>query len=73
MDPELAALFSRNLRAAMERAGVNQNQLAKAIGMTRAGVGRLYHGTSLPSAEVLVALCRALSVSADRLLGVAKR
>ena len=73
MDPELAAVFARNLRAAIEAAGANQNRLAKQIGMTRGGIGRLYHGQALPSAEALVRIAKALGVTTDRLLGVERR
>lgn len=73
MDPELAAVFARNLRAAIKDAGTNQNRLAKTVGVSRAAIGQYFHGVALPSAEVLVALAKALGVSTDRLLGVSRR
>jgi transcriptional regulator with XRE-family HTH domain len=73
MDPELAALFARNLQRAIKDAGTNQNQLAKAVGLKRATVGTYFHGRSLPSVEALVRIAKALGVSTDRLLGVSRR
>jgi transcriptional regulator with XRE-family HTH domain len=73
MDHALLATFSARLQEAMEAAGVNQNALAGRLGITRAGMGNLYHGTSGPSVGVLVKLSHELSVSSDWLLGISKR
>ncbi len=56
------------LRKAIAATGTNQNQLAHAVGVTRAHINHLCFGTGSLSAHTLILMCRELGVSADWLL-----
>lgn len=48
--------------------GLSQEQLGDLVGVTRQAVSKWESGQSMPDAQSLAALCRALEVSADALL-----
>jgi transcriptional regulator with XRE-family HTH domain len=50
---------SQALRWILENYGISQNKLAVAMGISRANVGRWFHGLD-PSAENIVAITKAL-------------
>ena len=60
--------FARRLRAARERLGVTQEDLATASGIGRIYVARYESGSSAPSIYHLQRLAHALSVSMESLL-----
>lgn len=62
--------INERLRAAREDAELTQDDLAAAIGCTRRQVIRYEQGEQEPTTGRLIALCRALGVSADYLLGL---
>lgn len=70
-----AALFRARLGQAMAQAGLTQADLARASGTDRSTISQLLaaHGTRLPNAQVVAECARALSVSADWLLGLSDR
>lgn len=59
--------FPRRLQRAMNKAGLNQAQLAAQIGVTQAAVSKWLNGT-VPKGDQLLALSNALKVSMERLL-----
>ena len=63
--------FGRRLAAARQGAGMTQMDLSEALGYTTySNVRRWERGEGLPGYEQIVALCRALGVTADHLLGL---
>ena len=50
--------------------GLTQAQLAERSGISTAFVGHIERGTRVMSIETLYALCKALELSADRILGL---
>lgn len=61
------------LRAARERAGLTLAQVAERSGAHLQAVYRIEAGKMDPTASRLAALCRALGVSADAMLGLRPR
>ena len=62
-----AKAFGRNLAAAMDRAGVTPPMLARMTGTSRSTVYNWRSGTSMPSVQALVAVCRALGCTPNDL------
>lgn len=65
METEIPA----RLAVALGVKGVSQANLARTIGVSRAAVNQFVQGNRLPSIVTFAAICRALDVSADFLLG----
>lgn len=70
MDRKLAAVLGVTARAARERAGLTQADVAEQIGIAPEVYGRLERGTMLPSVPTLKRICATLRISADVLLGL---
>lgn len=70
----VAQLFRDRLTAAMTLAGLNQAQLARAIGVDRSTVSQILQGSGarLPNVHLAAAAARHLGVSADWLLGLSE-
>jgi len=70
-----AGLFRDRLGEAMQRRGVSQSALARAVGVDRSTVSQLVKGSGarLPNAQVVGECAAALGVSADWLLGLTDR
>jgi transcriptional regulator with XRE-family HTH domain len=64
------AIDTARLRAARERLGVQQVELADALGLPRSSIGEYERGAKAPRYPAFKRLCRALDVSADWLLGL---
>lgn len=62
--------FGSRLAAAIAARGLTRQQTAEASGLSLDFLYRLLSGRAAPGAETVVALCRALEVSADELLGL---
>ena len=63
--------FAVRLRQAREKAGLTQQQMATAIGLSNYNSYQYWERSQRwPSAEYLSSLCRTLGVSADVLLGL---
>ncbi len=60
--------FGGRLARERKKAGLSQEELAERLHLTRQTISKWETGASLPDVEGLRALCRALGVSADRLL-----
>jgi transcriptional regulator with XRE-family HTH domain len=69
-DLECQRRFSRNLRAARERARLTQADMAEAMDMTVTVYARYERGKIWPSIGALRRLCDVLGCSADLLLGL---
>lgn len=69
-DLECQRRFSRNLRAARERARLTQADVAEAMDMTVTVYARYERGKIWPSIGALRRLCDVLECSADLLLGL---
>ncbi|MFP2934350.1 helix-turn-helix domain-containing protein [Pyxidicoccus sp. 3LG] len=65
MDEAVACQVGAGLRGARLRAGLTQAQVAEAAGLPPEAYMRMERGRLLPSIPTLVALCRALSISAE--------
>ncbi len=63
--------ISERIRQLRQEAGLTQAQLAAALGVTKNAVTNWESGSARPDLSLLAPLCRALSVSADQLLGCA--
>jgi len=61
--------YGQRLRSARKRAGITQTELERRIGWTHGIACHHEHGRLGPSVSTLIALCDALNVSADWLLG----
>lgn len=64
--------FPTRLRAAMDFKKENQTSLASKVNMKRQTIGFYMNGQSQPNADGLAAICRALQVSSDWLLGLSQ-
>lgn len=61
--------FARNLRAARDQRGLTQVELAERSELQPSAISHFETGRRTPSLANLIALCDALKVSADSLLG----
>ena len=55
--------FAETLRAARNKAGISQEELAERAGLHRTYVSQLERGLKNPSLEVIIALARGLRVT----------
>ena len=62
--------ISARLRGIRKERGLTQKDLAQKAGLRQATLSHIERGFAAPRADKLVALCRALDVSADYLLGL---
>lgn len=60
--------LGENIKKARKAAGVTQKQLAERMGVYQKDVSRWENGEHAPSIELLAGICKALKVSADKLL-----
>ena len=51
--------------------GISQGELAQLCNVQQSCVSKWERGATLPDAEMIVVICKALHVSADYLLGIA--
>jgi len=66
---EVAAIFGQNVRNARERRHLTQTTLARAAGLSKAGMSLIERGVSETTIETLLGLARALQVPPESLLG----
>jgi transcriptional regulator with XRE-family HTH domain len=57
-----------NIKNARKAAGVTQKELAEKIGVYQKDISRWENGERTPGVDALASICRALGVSADKLL-----
>ena len=62
--------FAQRLRKAMHEAGFERSDLRRALGCSYQAVDAWFTGERVPSTVCLAAICKALGVSADYLLGL---
>lgn len=62
--------FASRLKQLLEEKKVTQKALAEYLGITRQAVSQYVLGTTKPNADVIAAIARFFSVSADYLLGI---
>jgi transcriptional regulator with XRE-family HTH domain len=67
IEREMKSVGAR-VRALREKRGLSQQELADLVGVHLSQLSRLERGTSLPSAETVLALARALRATTDALL-----
>lgn len=67
--PESSDVFPARLRAAREKRGLTQGELAKRAGLQMSAISHFETGTRKPSFENLRRLADALDVTTDYLLG----
>lgn len=63
-------IFTERLNEVLENEDIKQSVLASTIGIARQCITDYKSGKSFPSVQTLSALCRALDISADYLLGL---
>ena len=63
-------LMGQRIKTTRKSQHITQEQLAKSVGLSASFLGHIERGTRIASIESLVALCKALNVSADYLLGL---
>jgi len=61
--------FSSRLREVRKDTGMSQSEVASEIGVTKSAYANYEQGIREPSLKVLIAICDALDVSCDYLLG----
>jgi transcriptional regulator with XRE-family HTH domain len=61
--------FGEKLRAIRKARGMSQNQLANATGLYQSQIHSYEHNLNVPTIFSLEALCKALNVSSETLLG----
>lgn len=66
---ELTQIIAERLKAAREKQGWNQSQLALKLGITASSTNQYEAGTKKPSTEILLKIAGELGVSTDYLLG----
>jgi transcriptional regulator with XRE-family HTH domain len=69
MNEELAEVIGRAARAARDKMGLTQAQVAERIQLTPLVYSRMERGKMLPSVPSLVRLCAALHLSPEEALG----
>lgn len=68
---EVAGILSKNLRAARERLGLTQAEVAERVNYSFEFYGRCERGVAVPSVSMLVVIAEVLEVTVDELLGTA--
>ena len=63
-------MLNRNIRTLRLRRGLNQTELASALGVSKQTVSNWENNNILPSIDMLLRLSKFFSVSADFLLGL---
>lgn len=71
MNEELAKMIGEAARAARQRAGLTQAEVAALVEITSMVYSRMERGKVMPSVPTLRRLCTVLHISADELLGLA--
>ena len=66
------ALLGQRIKQARKEKHLTQEQLAEVCGLSASFLGHIERGTRKASLETLYALCRALNVSSDYLLGMTR-
>lgn len=69
MERNFRIVFSKRLREALKRSGMNDRMLADKIGTTEVSVSRWIKCSRTMSLEYLKPVCDVLEVSADWLIG----
>jgi transcriptional regulator with XRE-family HTH domain len=70
MKTKTPTTIGERLRAARVARGLTHEALARAAGLSTNHVQTLQSGRRQPNVDTLAALCRALRISADELLGL---
>ena len=63
-------MIADKIKTLREKRGITQAELAKELGITRAGVNAWEMGISVPSTQYIVELATFFGVSSDYLLGL---
>ena len=66
------ALFPTQLRKLREHKGISQNELSKALGLSKSTIGLWETGDTLPDARAVHDLAKYFGVSADYILGLSQ-
>lgn len=65
---EIAEVFGRNLKSAMEKRNVTGYWLSKETGIDHRSIYRIIKGDQLPAVDTLVLIARALKIQPSSLL-----
>ena len=66
-------MIGREIQAARKKAGISQEELAHRAGIHRTYVSLLERDRRSPTVDVVFRICRALNISAAKLVGRAER
>ena len=64
--------FAQRLKELRIENNISQNELAEMCNVQQSCISKWERGATLPDAEMIVVVCKALHVSADYLLGMAE-
>lgn len=62
--------IQKRLRSAIKESGIEQKEIAKAIGVSAQTVSKYMRENIFPALDTLAKLCRYLDVSSDYILGL---
>ena len=62
--------FAERIKDIREENKISQNRLAELCNVQQSCVSKWERGVTLPDAEMIVVICKALNVSSDYLLGI---
>ena len=62
--------FAQRLKELRTENNISQNEFAEKCNVQQSCVSKWERGVTLPDAEMIVVICKALNVSADYLLGI---
>lgn len=65
----IMSIFSERLSALMDEQGLNQKELASAIGVTESAMSYYVKGSRIPRGDILTRMANALNTTTDYLLG----
>jgi transcriptional regulator with XRE-family HTH domain len=73
-EPTAASIeFGQRLKALMDRAGLTQEALGKALKLRQSGVSDMCNGTRQPRWDQVIVIANALGMTADEVLGMPPR
>ncbi len=73
MTPAGGALMKLKIREFREKRGLNQDELAKILGVDHSAVTKWETGVNTPRLETVVEIAKTLRCSVDELLGLRRR
>lgn len=70
---EWLKVFSTNLKARLKDAGMSQQDLADATGMSKSAISKYVTGKQIPTLRAIVNICYELGCDTDELIDLGER